>query len=318
MSRRLFLAFALSLLGFHAAPAQTADNSLKKIAVGIDWFVDPNHGPLVVALERGFFADAGLDVTLVPPENTMGNVTMVLDGRVAIGMSDQPRTQIEVAGGSPLVIIGTLITEPLNVILAVEGGPIKSTEDLRGKRIGYADSQTTESDLLKISLAAHDIPMSEVTLVNVGFAMVPALLEGKVDVLTDAYSNFEPFQVELAGKTPLVLDIEKGAMPAYSELVYIVNRDIVDPDVVDKFLVAVERGAKALVEDPDAAWELFIKYDPKLDNELNRKSWDATVPLFSTNPAKLDKEKFAEFATFLVANDLVAAIPAPEDYLYSP
>ena len=216
------------------------------------------------------------------------------------------------------MIVGTLIPEPLNVVLGVKGGPVNTVEDLRGKRIGYADSETAESDLLKISLAAHDISLSEVTLVNVGFAMVPALLEGKVDVLTDAYSNFEPIQVELAGKTPLVLDIEKGAMPPYSELVYIVNRDIVDPEIVDKFLVAVTRGAKALVEDPDAAWELFIKYDPKLDNELNRKSWEATVPLFSTTPATLNKERYAEFATFLVANDMVGAIPAPEDYLYSP
>lgn len=318
MSVRLLPAFMLILTSILTLPVHSADDGLKKVAIGIDWFVDPNHGPLVVALEKGFFADEGLDVTLVPPENTMDNVTMVLDGRVAIGMSDQPRTQIEIAGGSPLVIVGTLIPQPLNVVLGVAGGPVKTIGDLRGKRIGYADSETAESDLLKISLAAHDISLSEVTLVNVGFAMVPALLEGKVDVLTDAYSNFEPIQVELAGKTPLVLDIEKGAMPPYSELVYIVNRDIVDPEVVNRFLSAVERGAKALVEDPDAAWKLFVKYDPKLDNELNRKSWDATVPLFSTTPAVLNKERYAEFATFLLANDLVAAMPAPEDYLYRP
>ena len=316
MSVRLLPAFMLVCMSFWPVPAQSAD--LKKVAIGIDWFVDPNHGPLVVALERGFFADEGLDVTLVPPENTMDNVAMVLDGRVAIGMSDQPRTQIEIAGGSPLMIVGTLIARPLNVVLGVEGGPVSSIKDLRGKRIGYADSETAESDLLKISLAAHDISLSEVTLVNVGFEMVPALLDGKVDVLTDAYSNFEPIQVELAGKTPLVLDIEKGAMPPYSELVYIVNQDIADPEIVDRFLAAVTRGANALVDDPDAAWELFIKYDPKLDNELNRKSWDATVPLFSTTPATLNKERYAEFATFLLANDLVAAMPAPEDYLYHP
>ncbi|MEX3011716.1 ABC transporter substrate-binding protein [Hoeflea sp. TYP-13] len=318
MTRRLFSAFAFALFTLAAHSALAADEGLKKVAIGIDWFVNPNHAPLVVALEKGFFADAGLDVTLVPPENTMDNVTMVLDGRVAIGMSDQPRTQIEVAGGSPLVIVGTLIPVPLNIVLAVQGGPVKTISDLRGKRIGYADSEKTESDLLKISLAAHDIPVSDVTLVDVEFAMVPALLEGKVDVLTDAYRNFEPFQVELAGKTPLVLDIEKGAMPTYSELVYIVNRDIVDPDVVEKFLVAVERGVKALVEDPDASWELFVKYDSKLDNELNRKSWDATVPLFTTQPALLDKEQYARFATFLVANDMVGSIPAVQDYLYSP
>ena len=100
MSARLLPALTIMLMGLLAQPALSADGDLKKVAIGVDWFVDPNHGPLVVALERGFFADEGLDVTLVPPENTMDNVTMVLDGRVAIGMSDQPRTQIEIAGGS--------------------------------------------------------------------------------------------------------------------------------------------------------------------------------------------------------------------------
>ncbi|MEM9104098.1 MAG: ABC transporter substrate-binding protein [Pseudomonadota bacterium] len=316
MSRRLCIVLSLFLLHFSVAPALASD--LKKVAVGVDWFIDPNHGPLVVALERGFFADEGLDVTLVTPESTTDNVTMVLDGRVAIGMSDQPRTQMEIGKGSPLMIIGTLIPEPLNVVLGVDGGPVASIEDLRGKRIGYADSETIEGDLLRISLAAHGIDMSDVTLVDVGFDMVPALLDGKVDVLTDAYSNFEPIQVELAGKAPLVLDIEKGTMPTYSELVYIVNTTIVDPDVINRFLAAIERGVQAIVDDPDGSWALFTRYAPKLDNALNRRSWDQTVPLFSTSPAKLDKQHYAAFATFLVANEIVGSIPAPENYLYSP
>lgn len=316
MSRRLCTALALIALLLPATQALAGD--LKKVAVGVDWFIDPNHGPLVVALERGFFADEGLDVTLVPPESTTDNVTMVLDGRVAIGMSDQPRTQMEIGKGSPLMIIGTLISQPLNVVLGVEGGPVTSIEDLRGKRIGYADSETIESDLLRLSLAAHGIEMSDVTLVNVGFDMVPALLEGKVDVLTDAYGNFEPIQVELAGQKPLVLDIEKGAMPTYSELVYIVDTAVADPDVINRFLTAVERGVQAIVDDPEASWALFIKYAPKLDNALNRTSWDQTVPLFATRPSELDKERYASFATFLVASEIVASMPAVEDYLYSP
>ncbi|MEM6464471.1 MAG: ABC transporter substrate-binding protein [Pseudomonadota bacterium] len=301
---------------FLAAPALAADE-LKSISIGLDWFVDPNHAPLIVALEKGYFADEGLDVTLVAPENTQDNVTMVLDGRVAIGMSDQPRTQMEIASGSPLLVVGTLIPQPLNVVLAVEGGPISTVRDLAGKRIGYADSRKTERDLLKIGLSANGIDISEVTLVDVSFDMVPALLDGTVDVLTDAYVNFEPIQVELAGKKPLVLDIEKGAMPPYSELIYIANRDIADPDVIDGFRTAVARGVEALVGDTDQAWELFVKYDPKLDTELNRKSWDATVPLFSTAPGDLDSRRYAAFATFLLANDLIAAMPAPDTYLYN-
>ncbi|WP_419908151.1 ABC transporter substrate-binding protein [Hoeflea sp.] len=308
--------FAFVLFSLLLFPAVAAGDDLKKVNIGVDWFINPNHGPLVVALERGYFADAGLDVTLVPPEDTLDNVTMVLDGRVAIGMSDQPRTQIEIAGGSPLSVVGTLIPVPLNVVLAIDGGPIKTVEDIRGKRVGYADSEKTESDLLMIALSAQGITRSDITLVDVGFAMVPALLDGKVDVLTDVYRNFEPIQLKLAGKTPIVFDVESGTMPTYSELVYIVNDALIEPEIVEKFLVAVERSVTSIIEDPEAGWETFIKYDPKLDNELNKLSWEATVPLYATDPAEVSRQSFARFATFLVANKLVSAMPAVQNYIY--
>ena len=316
MIHRCRYAFALVVMCLLIAPVQAAGDDLKKVNIGVDWFVNPNHGPLVVALERGYFADAGLDVTLVPPENTLDNVTMVLDGRVAIGMSDQPRTQIEVANGSPLSVVGTLIPVPLNVVLAVEGGPIKTVDDIRGKRVGYADSEKTQRDLLMIALAAHGITVNDITLVDVEFAMVPALLDGKVDVLTDVYRNFEPIQLELAGEKPIVFDVESGTMPTYSELVYIVNNTLAEPDVIEKFLSAVARGVKDIVDDPKAGWETFIAYDAKLDNELNKLAWEATVPLLATEPATVNRQAFARFATFLVANKLVSAMPALQNYIY--
>ena len=320
MVRCLVRVCALTLMCFCFMPilVVAADDNLRKVDIGVDWFVNPDHGPLVVALERGYFTDAGLDVTLVPPTDTMDNVTMVLNGQVAIGMSDQPRTQIEIAAGSPLAVVGTLIPVPLNVVLVLEDGAIQSIDDLHGKRIGYADSEKTERALLEISLAAHGIAIDDVTLVDVGFAMVPALLDGKVDALTDAYRNFEPYQIVMAGKTPRVFDIEDQAIPPYSELVYIVDRSKADPDVIAKFLVAVERGARAIADDPEATWLDFIKYDAKLDNTLNYKSWHATVPFFALRPGLVDGARYEEFARFLAEHQLISDVPAANAYFLDP
>ncbi len=308
--RTLLVAF-LGMFSF-LPPGQAAD----KLRVGLDWFLNPDHGPVVVALQRGFFADAGLDVEIVTPTDTMDNVTMVLKGKADIGMSDQPRTQVEIAGGGPLTVVGTLIPVPLNVVLAVEGGPVRSVADLRGKRIGYADSEKIERDLLKIALAANGIAIDEVTLVDVGFNMVGALLDGKVDALTDTYRNFEPIQVELAGKKPLVLDIEGAAIPPYSELVYIARDGMADDSRIDRFLAAVERAAGSIAADPDGSWALFAQYDPKLDNELNRKAWHATVPFFALRPATLDAARYDRFAEFLLNNGMMAEKVPAGSYLH--
>lgn len=308
-----FISIAWFALALTVVP--TGSDAMDQLKVGVDWFINPDHAPLVVALEGGFFADAELDVELVVPTTTQDNVTMVLDGRADIGMSDQPRTQIQVAEGSPLMIVGTLIPIPLNVILTLEDGPVKTIADLKGKRIGYADSAKTERELLRIALAAHDIPITDITLVDVEFSMVKALLDGKVDALTDTYRNFEPIQVTLAGKDPRVFSIEDKAIPPYSELVYITKRNTVEPEIVEKFLSAVERAVRALVDDPDQGWQLFVKYDPKLDSELNRRAWAATVPFFALRPGTVDRGRYRRFADFLVANDVITQARNLEDYL---
>lgn len=295
--------------------ATSVAHAADKLRVGVDWFVNPDHGPVIVALEAGFFADAGLEVEIVTPTDTMDNVTMVLEGRADIGMSDQVRTQIEIAGGSPLTIVGTLIPVPLNVVLSVDGGPVRSVADLRGKRIGYADSEKAERDLLKLGLAAYGIPISDVTLVDVSFGMVEALLSGQVDALTDAYRNFEPVQVELAGRKPLIFDIEGAAIPPYSELVYIVERDKVDPDLVRRFLDAVERAARSIADNPDRGWQLFIRYNADLDNTLNRRAWQATVPFFAMRPATLDPARYERLADFLKTNELIEKTVPTSSYL---
>lgn len=317
MTRWFSRALMIALMCLVGASA-VADEALQKVNIGVDWFVNPDHGPVIVALERGYFADAGLDVTIVTPTDTMDNVTMVLDGRAAIGMSDQPRTQIEIAGGSPLAVVGTLIPVPLNVVLVLEDGDVQSIADLSGKKVGYADSEKVERALFELSLAAHGITMDDITLVDVGFSMVPALLDGKVDALTDVYRNFEPYQVDMAGKTPRVFDVEDQAIPSYSELVYIVDRNDADADVIAKFLSAVERGARAVADDPEAAWLDFIKYDDKLDNTLNYRSWHATAPFFALRPGVVDHARFESFAKFLSEHDLIDAVPSPDAYFLRP
>lgn len=309
---RSFLVAVLAAPLFAAVEARGADT----VRIGVDWTLNPDHGPVVVALQRGYFSDAGLDVEIVTPTDTTENVTMVLDGRVDIGMSDQPRTQVEVAGGSPLAIVGTLIPVPLNVVLAIEGGPVRSVADLRGKRIGYADSAQIERDLLRVALAANGIDIDAVTLVDVGFDMVDALLAGRVDALTDTYRNFEPIRLELAGRKPLLLDIEGAAIPAYSELVYIVNHRRANGEVIDRFLAAVERAARSIAADPASAWTDFVAYDPKLNTELNRRSWTATVPFFALRPATLDRARYDAFAAFLLKNRMIDRVIPAGDYLY--
>ena len=121
--------------------------------------------------------------------------------------------------------------------------------------------------------------------------------------------------MEFAGKEPLVLDIEGSAIPPYSELVYIVDSGKSDAGLVQRFLTAVERGARAIADDPERGWQLFIRYDAKLDNTLNRKALQAMVPFFALRPATLDAARYDRFVDFLKTNGLIENKVPATDYL---
>ena len=104
-----------------------------KITVLLDWFVNPDHAPLFVALEKGYFADHGLEVEMIAPSNPNDPPKLVAAGKTDIAVSYQHQHQMQIDQGLPLVRIATLIATPLNSLVVLADGPIKTLADLKGK-----------------------------------------------------------------------------------------------------------------------------------------------------------------------------------------
>ncbi len=111
-------------------------------------------------------------------------------GKADIAVSYQPQLHLQVNQGLPLKRIGTLIATPLNSLVVLQNGPVKTIADLKGRKIGYSIGGF-EDTLLKVILEKHGLKLDDVTLVNVNFSLSPALLSGQVDAVIGAYRNFE-------------------------------------------------------------------------------------------------------------------------------
>src|SRR3546814_9566968 len=72
------------------------------------WFVNPDHGPLVVAQEQGFFAAQGLEVEMIAPADPNDPPKLVAAGEADLAVSYQPQLHLLAAAGLPLARIGTL------------------------------------------------------------------------------------------------------------------------------------------------------------------------------------------------------------------
>lgn len=84
-----------------ATPALAQD----KMTVLLDWFINPDHGPIIVAKELGYFAAQGLEVEIVPPADTSVPPKLVAAGRGDIAVSYQPNQHLHVAEGFPPVLV---------------------------------------------------------------------------------------------------------------------------------------------------------------------------------------------------------------------
>ncbi|MEM1360907.1 MAG: ABC transporter substrate-binding protein, partial [Pseudomonadota bacterium] len=211
MTRLLVLLLVLS-----AMPAQAAD----KMTIILDWFINPDHGPILVAQEKGYFADAGLEVEIIPPADPSDPPKMVAAGRADLAVSYQPQLHLQVAEGLPLVRVGTLVATPLSCLLVLADGPIKDISDLKGGKIGYSVAGVEEAVLGAI-LRAHGLSLDDIELVNVNWSLSPSLLSGQVDAVIGAYRNFELNQMEIDGVPGRCFYVEEEGLPTYDELIYV-------------------------------------------------------------------------------------------------
>jgi putative hydroxymethylpyrimidine transport system substrate-binding protein len=298
-------------LAIGASPSKPA--AAEELRVLLDWFVNPDHAPLFVALEKGFFAERDLEVTFVAPTDPSSPPKLVAAGQADIAVSYQPQLHLQVAAGLPIKRIGTLVATPLNSLLVLRDGPIQSIADLAGRKIGFSVGGF-EDALLKRMLERHGLSLDDVTLVNVNFSLSPALLSGQVDAVIGAFRNFELNQMDLLGKPGRAFFVEEEGVPSYDELILIAHADRTgDPRFV-RFLAAVEAGVQFLVNHPEDSWELFISHRPELDDELNRRAWADTLPRFALRPRALDRARYERFAEFLRGQGLIDKTIALDTY----
>jgi putative hydroxymethylpyrimidine transport system substrate-binding protein len=306
------------LLGLAAIlPARAADAgapAVQKVTLLLDWFVNPVHAAIVVAKEKGFFAKAGLDVSFVEPADPSMPPRLVAAGQGDIALTYQPNFVLDVTAGLPIQRIGTSIQTPLNTVMVLADGPIKSLADLKGKTVGYSVAGY-ETALLGTMLESAGLKLDDVKLVNVNFALTQPLIGGQVDAVVGAYRNVELFEMQLAGHPGRLFFPEEHGVPAYDESIFVTTVANRNAPFVKPFLDAVGQAQLYILDYPNEAWAAFIHAYPKLDDPLNKLAWTATIPRLSADPAATDPARYQAFADFMKSRGLIDHVEPLERYL---
>ena len=258
---------------------------LKHLYLTLDGWEGPQSAGIVMAKERGYFAEAGLEVGVLSPASPDRPVEYVVDGTDDLGVSREPQVVMAKEKGAPIVIVGSVIPQPTTAMIWTKESKISDLADLKGKTIAVP-GLPFQSKLLGNLLAKAGLTLGDVTIKDVGYELVPALISGRADAIFGGSWNLEGIELESRGVDPVVTRVQDLGVPAYDELVVIARTSEVseEPQVIRDFMSALARGTAAAVEDPEEVVSILegaVESNSATSPKALRAQVQATNPLFS-------------------------------------
>ncbi|MGH1564089.1 ABC transporter substrate-binding protein [Mumia sp. DW29H23] len=275
MDRRRFLQLTgLAGLAVGAAPLLAACGSddeasadgLKKVAMQLSWIKNVEFAGEYMAIEKGYWKDAGLDVELLAGGAAGTGTEAGLDtGKVWVGTSTPDFASPAILKGLEAKTIAATYQRSPFCIVSGADSPIATPEDMVGKKIGVQDTNTLVFDAL---LAANGLSRDDMDIVSVQFDPTP-LAKGEVDGWV-AYITNEPLSLAANGFANSTFLFADHGLPLVGESILISQQAIDEErDLVKGYLLGLIKGWKDAIADHDAAAKLAVeKYGKDLDLDL--------------------------------------------------
>lgn len=282
--------------------------------LALDFYVNPDHAGIFTALDRGYFAKAGLDVRPRVPSDPSAPIRQVAAGRADLAISYAPEVLLAHEQGLGVVAVAALVDEPLTSLISLPAAGIEGPADLRGKTVATAGIPY-QTDYLETILAKAGVATDDVKNVSVGFNLLPALLGGQADAILGGFRNVEGVDLAQRGEGPRVVPVDQLGVPRYDELVLVASSDAVaqEPETLRLFLAALAKGTADAVADPAAATASVLESGEGLDPALTRAEVDATLPLLAASKderfGEMNGEEWELFASWMAAAQLIGEVP---------
>jgi len=280
--------------------------------VTLDGYAGAENAGILMAEERGYFRDAGLDVVVRTPGNPEYPVTYVVVGDDDVGIAQQPQILVRNEIEETVVAIGSVISEPTAALIWLKDSGIHEIADLKGKTIAIPGA-LYQSTFLEHALARAGLTLDDVEVVAAGYELVPELLRGKVDAIFGGTSNIEGAALEARGAKPVITPVQELGAPAYDELMVIARPKCVAkyPEMYRRFMAAAARGTEAAVNDPHGVARLIdrsaLSYPGAGRKEIEAQV-EATLPLLSRS-GRIDLAQAADLTKWMQENGLIEEKP---------
>ena len=276
----------------------------ERFDLALDFYVNPDHAGIYTALDRGYFADAGLDVQPQVPSDPSAPIKQVAAGRVDLAISYEPEVALARDQGLDVVAVAALVNGPLTSLISLPEAGIRSAADLTGKTVVTAGIPY-QAAYLQTILERAGVDPGSVDQVDVGFNLMQPLISGRADAMFGGFLNVEGVDLAERGLDPRVVPVDRLGVPTYDELVLVADGERLasDPEPIREFIAALERGTYAAARAPRAATDAIVAAGNGLDPGLTRAEVDKTLPRLlppgDMPYGWMDRKRWQRFADYL-------------------
>jgi putative hydroxymethylpyrimidine transport system substrate-binding protein len=321
----IVLALGLAACG-EKSETESGGDQKQSLSLALDFYPNPDHAGIYMAEKRGYFEEAGLDVSISSPSDPSAPLKLVASGKSDLAVTYEPEVLLAHEKGLPVTAVAALVNRPLTSLIWLQSSGIKAVPGLEGKTVAFAGIPYQEAFLTTI-LKRAGVPPDSVKPVNVGFGLLPALIGGSAQAMLGGYSNVEGVDLQQRGKAPVITPVDQLGVPTYDELVIVANSNALEADAesIRLFIAALERGTDAAVADPAAATTAITEANSDLEPKLTAAEIEATLPLLAGRDGDhpygyMDPVQWEEFGAWMRDEELISGLPkAPEllsnDYL---
>ena len=265
-----------------SAPSHT--QKLTTISMVQEWPVaDAFWVPWVVAEQKGWYKQAGIDLKIIPPPTVADTIKFVGTGRADIGFTTILDVIFAKEQGAPVISVGNYSQSNNWGLIGLQGQKL-SVAGLKGKSVGIYNDAWTKAQLSIMLESAH-LKLSDIKMVAAANDVIPLLLAHKVDVATGV-TNAEESEVRTTGKQkPTMLLAKNYGVPNSPIWLFAANTGWLQKNgaLAKKWFAVTKRGMQWSIAHPKEAVQIWLKAYPKaapLDYALD--SWKATIPLLKS------------------------------------
>ena len=303
--------FAIAVASTACGAQKQSDSGEKKLKLVLDWTPNTNHTGLYVAMEKGYYKDAGIELEIVqPPED--GAEVLVASGKADFGISFQDTLAGALSKVDPLPIkaVAAITQHNTSGIMSRKGDGITTPKGLEGKKYATWDLPI-EKAIIKNVVEKDGGDFSKVEL-------VPSTVTDEVSALSTKQIDAVWVYYGWAGIAANVKNFEfdyfafKDINPTfdYYTPVIITNDNMIknDKDTVKKFLDATKKGYEFAAGNPKDAAEILLKYAPEIDKKLANASQEYLSACYIDKDVPwgyIDSDRWKNFYRWLNENNLL-------------